>query len=114
MAKTTDLQQLIDQEFSCYYMSDELPAAWDESFMEKELPKMARRSAVRLKHELKGENPQELIELLVTASQDPNHSMVQMICDATLIDWPEEPEDWSVLQKLLNQIAMNLKQLSAA
>jgi len=113
MAKNTDLQQLVRREFSCQYMSDELPP-WDESFMEKELPEMARRSAVRLKHELKGENLQELIELLETASQDPNHSMVQMICDATLIDWPEQPDDWSVLQKILNQIAMNLKQLSAA
>jgi hypothetical protein len=109
MTKNTDLQQLVRREFSCQYMSDELPA-WDESFLEEELPEMAKRSAVRLKHELKGENPQELIELLETASQDPNHSMIQMICDATLIDWPEEPEDWSVLQKLLNQIARNLKQ----
>lgn len=71
---------------------------------------MARRSALRLQHALKNDQVQELIELVETSSQDPNHSLIQTICDVTLIDWTDEPEKWTILQKLLNSIAMNLKQ----
>jgi len=110
MAKNTNLQQVIWQEFSSQYLPEELPPKWEKSFIEQELPAMARRSALRLKHELKNDNVQELTELLETSSRDPNHSLIQTICDATLIDWADEPENWTVLQKLLNLIAMNLKQ----
>lgn len=110
MAKNTNLQQVIWQEFSSQYLPEELPPKWEKSFIEQELPEMARRSALRLKHELKNDNVQELTELLETSSRDPNHLLIQTICDATLIDWADEPDNWTVLQKLLNLIAMNLKQ----
>jgi hypothetical protein len=110
MANNLNLKQVIWQEFSSQYLPDELPLKWEESFLEKELPEMARRSALRLKHALKNDHVQELIELLETASQEPNHLFIQTICDATLIDWANEPENWIVLQKLLDLIAMHLKQ----
>ena len=111
MTHSAELEEIIRKEFSCYYMADELPG-WNQ--LEQELPEMARRSAVRLKHGLGNNEAQELIKLLEISSQDPNHSVIQTICDATLIDWAEEPQDWSVLQKLLHLIVMNLKQLSVA
>ena len=104
------LQQIIWQEFSSQYLPEELPRKWEAAFIEQELPKMARRSALRLKHQLKNDNVQELTELIETSSLDPNHLLIQTICDATGIDCADEPDNWTVLQNLLNLIVMRLKQ----
>jgi hypothetical protein len=112
MANESSLQQLIWQEFSSQYLPEELPPKWEKAFIEQELPEMAKRSALRLQHNLKTSNVQDLIELLENSGQDPEHPLVQVICDATLIDWSEEPENWIVLQKLLYLILVNLKRLS--
>ncbi|MBD2767941.1 hypothetical protein IC235_08545 [Hymenobacter sp. BT664] len=104
------LQKIIWQEFSSQYLPDELPLKWEQAFIDQELPDIARRSALRLRHGLKNDHVRELSELLETSSRDPNHSLIQTICDATLIDWADESENWIVLQKVLNLIALNLKQ----
>lgn len=101
---TNNIEEALKQEFGCYYLADELQEGWEDS-----LSKMAWASASRLSDRIGENHIQDLIELLKDVRNDPNHPIVQMICDETLIDWVDEPTDWQVLQNLLDMIVMNLK-----
>jgi hypothetical protein len=105
MKNNSNIQEALKQEFGCYYIADELLEGWEDS-----LPQMARASASRLSDRVGENDIQDLNQLLKDARNDPNHPVIQMICDETLIDWVDEPTDWQVLQKLLDLIVTNLKQ----
>jgi hypothetical protein len=107
------LERIVWQEFSSYYLPEELPAQWSNSFLENELPEMARKSALRLNYSLKGYGSPILEDLLESACQDSAHPLIQVICDATLIDWAEETEKWDVLKKILSLIVRELKRLNS-
>ncbi len=105
MKNNSNIEEAIKQEFGCYYLADELQEGWEDS-----LSQMARASASRLLDQVGENHIQDLIQLLKDARNDPNHPVIQMICDETLIDWVDEPTDWQVLQNLLDLIVTNLKQ----
>ncbi|MEH2250342.1 hypothetical protein [Nostoc sp.] len=105
MKNNINLESALKQEFGCYYLADELQEEWEDS-----LSQMAWASASRLGDRVGENNIQDLIQLLKDARNDPNHTVIQMICNETLVDWIDEPTDWQVLQNLLDMIIMNLKQ----
>jgi hypothetical protein len=104
------IERAIKQEFGCYYIADELPAQWSEDFIQVELPKKASSSSQTLKYMIGDEKVPELVGILRAMQNDPVHPLIQVICDSTLVDWTEEPEDWRILQSLLGLIAENLEQ----
>jgi hypothetical protein len=112
MADITDLQKIIWQEFSSQYLPEELPAEWSQSFLEERWPEMARNSALRFKSKIKPQDQRELAILFDNASQNPNHPLIQFICDTTCIDWIEEVGNWEALARLLSLISMNLMRLN--
>jgi hypothetical protein len=104
MENNTNIEEALKQEFACYYLPDELEEGWEDS-----LPQMAWASASRLSDRVGENNIQDLIQVLTDARNDPDHPIIQMICDETLIDWIDEPTDWQLLQNLLDKIVVNLK-----
>jgi hypothetical protein len=108
MRQTIELNKLLRQEFGCYYDPDLLELGW-----EKNLSEMASDSATRIGYQVKEENDlRNLIELLQEAHDNLKHPVIEMICDQTLIDWTDEPQDWHLLQKLLDMIIANLQKNS--
>ncbi|MBE9215064.1 hypothetical protein IQ247_20755 [Plectonema cf. radiosum LEGE 06105] len=106
MENNIKIEEAIKQEFGCYYLAEELEEGWEDY-----LPQMAEHSAFRLRDRLEKHNSiTDLIQLLQNARNNPDHPIVQLICEQTLIDWVDEPEDWQILQTLLDMIVVNLKQ----
>lgn len=104
------LRQAIWQEFSSQYLADELPPEWSQDFLENELVDRAKRSARRLEDRVKGKAAiHDLARILLEAAENAQHPVIQVISDATLIDWAEEESDWVVLQRLLTMIAAHLQ-----
>lgn len=107
MENTSDVEQAVKNEFTAYYLLDEFPPQWDESFLESDIPERAARSAIHFKDALNDEQISSLVDSLHAASTDPTHPMVSIISAATQIDWVD-PENWPVLQTLLAHIVENL------
>ncbi len=108
MRQTAELNELLRQEFGCYYNADVLELGWEEHLSE-----MASDSATCIGYQVKEKNDlRNLIELLQEAHDNLKHPVIAMICDQTLIDWTDEPQDWHLLQNLLDMIITNLQKNS--
>lgn len=104
MTQLQPLENAIRDEFSCHYLPEELPPQWTETFLSRDLPAKAEKSAKRLRHKLGTDQAQQLAALLREAANSSTHSLVALVADVTSIDWTEE-QDWPVLQALLRSIA---------
>lgn len=96
-------QEALIQEFGTYYLADELMADWAKS-----LERWAWDSARRLIRRIGDAQAPDLIALLTAAQDDPEHPLVQTLCDETLVAWTDEPQEWHELQQLLETIAADL------
>ena len=107
MAQQQELEAAIRSEFSSHYLPEELPPQWNETFLSRDVPRRAEKSAKRLRHAVGATRVQELAALLRDVASSPKHPLVDMISDTTAIDWTTE-EDWPILQALLLSIATQL------
>ena len=106
--ETADLNAAIENEFTCHYQIDTLPATWSEEALQTDLPRRARSSASRLRQAVGEKNVSSLIQLLTDMRQDPQHPMVQNIGSYTLLVWTDETEDWRVFQQLMDLLITHL------
>ncbi len=104
MTARGEIEEAVWQEFSCYYLPEELGPGWQQH-----LPQMARASAGRLIDCLDDQRLHQLEWLLEQAWQNPDHPMVRLISDATMIDWFEGDGDWQELQQLLVHLVAQLQ-----
>ena len=82
------LNQAVEQEFSCYYLADELSPDWED-----DLPALASASARRLRGLVSQQCLGDLVRLLNTAAADPTHPVSAALESAMMSDW-SDPDDW--------------------
>jgi hypothetical protein len=107
--QTIDVERAIENEFSCYYGSDELPREMNSHFLQIELPDMAARSAERLKHMVGENNISKLVKVLQDMRNDPSHPLIKTISNNTLVAWDIDPDDRRAFQILLDAVVDNLQ-----
>lgn len=107
MTQQQEMEAAIRSEFSSHYLPEELPPQWSETFLSRDLPRRAEKSAKRLSHAVGAHRAQDLAMLLRNVAGSPKHPVVDMISDTTSIDWTTE-EDWPILEALLLSIAAQL------
>jgi hypothetical protein len=108
------LEELLINEFVCYYLPDEVPLEWDNFALDVVIPDMARRSSRRLRSRMDADNIQSFVALLKEVMSDPENPLTEKICGINMIDWREDPEDWKAFYKLLSLIIQNLETESQA
>jgi hypothetical protein len=99
------IEELLRQEFGCYYDPDLLEMDWKNY-----LSIMASDSANRIGYQIEYKDDlQNLIKLLQEARNDSEHQVIEMICDQMLIDLIDEPEDLHIIQELIDMMISNFQ-----
>jgi len=101
------LDRAILSELGCYYQPDELPIEWDERFFKEDLPRLAAKSAERLKERVEVDRLPDLAQLLREAATSSAHPLVTQASMESMLDW-EDDEHWPMLQALFRSIADQL------
>lgn len=102
------IAEAIINEFSCYYQADELGVVQAEAFWRDVLPQLTWSSAVRLRREVGTEGEATLIAALRAMRDDSSHPLVGGIEHATNFRWTDDPLDWALFGKILDQIIANI------
>lgn len=108
MGQISTPHQALENEFSCYYLGDELPPLQSDAFRSS-LPQRTWASAIRLRQAVGDDNIGELINTLESLKESPDGALMGEITTATLIGWADDPKDWAVFQNLINQIIKYLQ-----
>lgn len=95
------------QEFSNYYLADELP-----SFLYDGLDDWADESAARLAVKL-GTEGGAAADLLRQAADDRSGPMVEALEKASVYGWTETDEDWTLFRHLVRRIADGIEAAAA-
>jgi hypothetical protein len=99
----TVFQEILRQEFSCYYIEDGFESGWEDSVSE-----LASDSAIRLYRHLNDESIQDFLVFLEKLTNEPNHPFIETLSDETLIDWTHDFLTWKIFQEILKVIGNNL------
>ncbi len=101
--KTAD--EIILNEFDCYYQADEMPS-WGAEFPAY-LADRAVDSAQRVIWDAGREGALGVAELLRFLAHDRDHPVLEQIVSETLIGW-NDPDEWPVFQELAKRIAREI------
>jgi hypothetical protein len=108
--KNIDVEGAIINEFTSYYLSDELPRERNSShFLQTELPNMAAESAERLKRLVGENNINKLVKVLQDMRNDTSHPLIKEISNNTLVAWDIDPDNRYFFQILLDTIITSLR-----
>ena len=100
------IEEALDQEFSAYWLDDEIPS-FSEEFVAEILPIWARHSAERLRHavgESEVENLRTFLDVLV---RNPRHPFVELLSNSSLIVW-NDADTWPYFVRILEIIRAEL------
>lgn len=100
---TQNLDDLLTNEFLCYYHIDLLPIDWKEPAVIK---KLASITSGRL-NEL-ASNLEELKRILLDMKNERNHYLNEKISEEVDIEWCIEDDDWNAYSMLLEEILKGL------
>jgi hypothetical protein len=103
-----DIERYIDDEFSCYYLIDELPE-WSEENIEKMIPEMASESAERLLTRIDKSQIEEMVTILSDMRNNRKHPLLRKIIEGTLVGWDGTEKNWRVFQIIVDSIIANLR-----
>lgn len=109
MGQTLDLHKALEHEFVCYFNGDELPVVHSEAFLAS-VPQRAWASAHRLRRAVGEDKVAELIDVLQALKEEPDGTLMSVIAARSLVGWQDDPQDWAVFQKLLDQLIGFLRQ----
>lgn len=98
-----NLDNLLENEFLCYYHIDLLPIDWKKPLVIK---KLAAVTSGRL-NELVS-NKEELKQLLLEMKNERNHYLNEKISEEVDIEWCIEDDDWLAYAMLLEEIVKGL------
>jgi hypothetical protein len=104
----TDPRQVLIQEFSSYYMADEI-----QSLIRGDLDPWIDASVRRLAYHY-GDRANEVAALLQAAADDRSAPIVADLEAASVYDWSGTDGDWVVFQHIARGIARGLADRSAA
>jgi hypothetical protein len=109
MNQTAIFQNILRQEFSCYYIEDGFEDGWESSIAE-----LASDSAIRLYRSLNRDSLQEFLAFLEKLRSEPHHPFIETLSDETLIDWTDNPSIWKLLKEILELIGDNLVRMKTS
>jgi len=108
MENKADIERFINDEFSSYYLLDELPV-WNEENIEKVIPEMAAESAARLLTRIDNSQVENMVSVLLELRNNRKHPLLNKIIDGTLMGWNDSEENWRVFQTIVDSIIANLR-----
>jgi hypothetical protein len=106
--KKANIERYIENEFSCYYLADELPE-WNEENIEKVIPEMAAESAERLLTRIDKSQIEDMVSVLSDLRDNREQPLLKKIIEGTLMGWDGAEKDWRVFQIIIDGIIANLE-----
>lgn len=108
MDNDADIERYVEDEFSCYYLVDELPE-WNEENIETMIPKMTADSAERLLTRVDKSKIEDMVRILSELRNGRKHPLLKRITEGSLMGWDDTEKDWRVFQIIVDGIIANLR-----
>jgi hypothetical protein len=102
--KPPTIEQALSNEFGAYWHGDELPPRSNEKFYEQN----ARQAAIRLRQAVGANQLASLKSYLEAIRNDPAHPFLAELVNTTGVGWMDEPERWSLFQRVVDLIVQSL------
>jgi hypothetical protein len=109
MGQILDPRKALEHEFVCYFNGDELPVVHSEAFLAT-LAERAWASGLRLRHAVGEDKVAELIGVLQSLKEEPEGTLMSVIAGRSQVSWQDDPQDWAVFQRLVEQLIKFLQQ----
>lgn len=102
-----ELEEALINEFSTYYLVDDLPRVWNDA----SIAELARESAERLAHGLSPRDREQLLSQLAQVANERQHRVNREISTSSEIDWAGIDSRWEQFSRLLRAVIQQLRQL---
>lgn len=96
-----NIEDVVIQEFVCFYHADLIDEEWQDQSVQEELAKASVKRLLANTNE-----PAKLLELFQSMVKDRNHLMNQILSKETEIEWLIEDEDWISYKLLLETMIL--------
>lgn len=103
-----NIERYIENEFSCYYLVDELPE-WNEKNIEKAVPEMAAEFAERLLTRIDKSQIEDMVSVLSDLRNNREQPLLKKIIEGALMDWNGAEKNWRVFRIIVDGIIANLE-----